>query len=309
MKISILGATGSIGGPTAFQIATLGLADELVLIGGRRKNILEHYALDLSTAASTQDIEIRAGEYSDIAGSDIIIAAAGAHQALAQDRSHILKVQTEFSKEIAINIKNNCSNPFIINAINPVDSTNYAMQLAAGFDRMQLIGYSLNDSLRFREAVAAELKVRARQVEAFVIGEHGRTQVPLFSSVQVDNRKVDLSDLSRQKITSRIRQALQRFEELKAGRTAGWTCGVGLAKIVEVMTESSNEILPCSTVLNGEYGLYNLSMSVPLRLGRQKIIEIVEFELSADELEGLKKTADTLKNDAEFVEKLLKGVA
>ena len=160
MKISVLGATGSVGAPAAFHIAVSGLADEMLLIGGSRKNVLEHHAIDLSTAVATQDVTIRFGDYEDLTGTDIVVNVAGAHKPLSLDRNQILTEQSKFIADIARKIKKYCPDAVVISAVNPIDALNYAVYLAGEFDRTQLLGYSINDSYRFRESLAAELNVK-----------------------------------------------------------------------------------------------------------------------------------------------------
>ncbi|MCF8095209.1 MAG: hypothetical protein K9J79_07585 [Desulfobacteraceae bacterium] len=301
MKISILGATGSVGTPTCFYLAASGLADELLLIGGRRQNVAEHYALDLKTAVSAKDVSIRHGGYQDLPGSDIVINVAGAHLPVAMDRELLLKKQTAAVKEIALKIRRYCPEAIIITGVNPVDSMNYATYLAGGFSRKQVIGYSINDTIRFRELLASELEVKPRQVDGLVIGEHGKTQVPLFSTVKVDGSPVSMTDEAKKRILSKIPQAIKKFEELEAGRTAGFTCAIGLAEITGAIIGDSERIIPCSGVLDGEYGQHNMSMGVPVVLGRNGIKEIMEYDLPPDEQNNLKITINKLTEEAKTV--------
>lgn len=305
MKIAILGAAGSVGAPAAFYLAALGLADEILMVGGKKQNVLEHHALDISTAVSEQDILIRHGSYQDLSGSDIVINVAGAHKGLHLDRQGVLLEKTELIKKIALKIKNQCPDAVVITALNPVDALNYATYIAGGFDRKQVIGYSINDTFRFREAIASELKVKVSQVDGEVIGEHGRTQVPLFSTARVDGLPVTFSEELKQKIRQAPSEMIKRFEALDAGRTAGWTCAVGLAKITKAIIDNNNTVIPCSVVLEGEYGQRNMSLGVPVVLGEGGMKKILEYDLAPDEQQGLQTTIDALKPEAELVERTL----
>ena len=306
MKISILGAAGSIGAPTAFYIAASGLVDELLMVGGKRQNVLEHHAVDISDAVSTTDCRVRHGGYEDLTGSDIIINAAGAHLPLHLDRRLRVQKQAAFARDIAVEIYKRCSKPVVITSINPIDATNYATFLSGGFDRMQLIGYSINDTIRYRKSLAQELKEKANCVDCIVIGEHGGTQVPLFSSAKVDGEPIEISENMKQRIRAGMWGTIKIFEKLDAGRTAGWTCAVGLTALVRAIVINSDSVFPCSVVLKGEYGLSDFSMGVPVKLGRYGVKEILEYDLSPDEQDGLKKTAETLSSDAAIVRETLK---
>ena len=153
--------------------------------------------------------------------------------------------------------------------------------------------------------LAAELNVRTGQVGGVVIGEHGSTQVLLFSSATVDGRKVAVDEETKQRIRAHVPNILKRYEELQAGRTAGWTCAIGLARIIRALNEETHEVLPCSVVLDGEYGQQNLSMSVPVILGRGGVKQILEYDLAPDERQGLEITVETLKKARNVVDDLL----
>ena len=305
MKIAVIGAAGSVGAPAVFYLAANRLADEFLMIGGKRQNVLEQHAIDISTAVSSRDIIIRAGDYNDLGGTDIVINAAGAPQGLIADRMEMLPKNIELVRHISGKIKQYCPDAFIITATNPVDPLNYTTYLAGGFDRNKLIGYSINDSFRFREFLARTYNVKVSQVGGTVIGEHGSTQVLLFSTASINGEKIIVSEEIKTKIRSEIPNILKRLEELQSGRTAGWTCAIGLEKIVRAVVENTGEIIPCSVMLDGEYGVSGISMSVPVKLGKDGVSEILEYELAPDELEGLKKTVTTLKAAARVVEENL----
>jgi malate/lactate dehydrogenase len=208
-------------------------------------------------------------------------------------------------KDIALKIQQYCPNAFVITATNPVGPLNYATHLVSKLDRRQLIGYSINDSFRFREMVARELGVKVSQVDGTVIGEHGSTQVLLFSSVRVDGKPVDVNEETKQRLRQHVPNILKGYEELKAGRTAGWTCAIGLAAFVRAVAQDTGEMLPCSVVVDGEYGYRGLSMSVPAIIGKEGVRKILEWELATDEQEGLKVSTDTLKAAVKIVEECL----
>ncbi|MGD9368674.1 MAG: malate dehydrogenase [Desulfobacteraceae bacterium] len=306
MKIAIVGAAGSVGSPAAFYIAAQGLADEILMIGGKKQNVLKQHAMDLSTAVSALDIKVRAGGYEDLPGSDIVINAAGVAQGLIKDRMEVLPKNIPLIKGIAEQIRQHCPEAIVITATNPVGPLNYTTYLAGGFERKQLIGYSINDSFRLREMIARAFNVKVSQVEGTVIGEHGPTQVLLFSSVKIDGQPVTVGEEIKESIRAEVPNILKRYEEFQAGRTAGWTCAIGLAAFVRAIVHDTGEVLPCSLLLDGEYGQKNLSMSVPARIGREGVKEILEWDLAPDEVEGLKISTEKLTAAMKLVEKELK---
>jgi malate dehydrogenase len=305
MKVSIIGAVGTVGSCTAFAIATQGLADELVMIDLNR-NLLASHVMDIGTAAALKNnIVVRSGNDEDLDSSDVVIIAASAPYRTITSRMELLSDNLPIIQDMAKKIKRFCPDAVVITATNPVDPLNYAIYLCSGLDRKRLIGYPFNDSIRFRVMVARALGVKPTQVEGIAIGEHGENQVLLFSSVRVDGKPVTLSEHYKQNIRQEIPNILRSYESLGTGRTAGWTSAVGLAAIVSAITRDTGQVFPCSVVLTGEYGYHGLSMSVPVIIGRGGVQQILEWGLAPDEQEGLKRAANILKAAAKSVEDTL----
>ena len=185
-----------MGSCAAYALATQGLCDELVLFD-INENLLKCHVLDLETAVtSIQNVKVRAAESDeDLSGSQVVIVAAGAPWRFIESRMELLKDSLPIIKELAQKFKAKCPQAVIITATNPVDPLNYAMGLLCGQDRRQFIGYSINDSLRFRMMSARLLEVDSNSVEGVTIGEHGAQQVMLFSTLRVKGKPVNLSDL------------------------------------------------------------------------------------------------------------------
>jgi malate/lactate dehydrogenase len=304
MKVTVIGAAGSVGAPAAFYIGVSGLVDELVLVD-MRPNVVQQHALDMSTAMSELGVKVKAGTNEDLAGSDVVINAAGVPQGLIADRMEMLPKNIPLVRDVALAVKQYCPQAFVITATNPIDPLNYCTWRVGGFDRHQVVGYSRNDSTRFREIVARTKGVKTSQVRATVIGEHGGTQVPLFSSARIDGEPVIFTENEKQAVRAEIPTILQRYEELQAGRTAGWTSALGLAAMVKAVLQDTGELFPCSVVLDGEYGYAELSMGVPVRLGRGGVKEIEEWRLAPDEREGLQRTAAAMAAAARIVDENL----
>lgn len=303
MKVTVIGAAGSVGAPSAFYLAVTGVVAELVLVG-RRANVVEQHALDIRTAASAAGVgvSVRAGAYEDMAGSDVVINATGVRQGMIADRMEMLPKNIPLVCDTAREIGRCCPDAVVITVTNPVDPLNYATWCAGGFPRHQVLGYTINDSFRFQELIAAAKGVRAGQVEAMVIGEHGSTQVPLFSSAWVKGKPAEFTEREREDILRTIPTILKRYEELQAGRTAGWTCAVGLSRMVRAIRDDSDEVFPCSCVLDGEYGLSGLSIGVPVVLGRKGVREIREWSLLPDERAAFARSAAAMEAAARIVD-------
>ena len=312
MKITVIGAAGCVGSAAVFNIAIQGLADEIVMIGGRRQNVLKQHTMDLNTAVAAQDILVRTGSYEDIPGSRIVIIAAdvsgtdsGSPRVLSS-RMELLPGNLTLFREIGKKISKLCPEAVVITATNPVDPLNYAMYLlSADRDRRKFIGYSTNDSFRFWMMAASALGVKTSQVSGTVMGEHGSSQVLLFSSLRVDGKPVSVSEEFKQKIREQVPDILKSYEELKSGRTAGWTSAVGLARMCRAIGQDTRDKIPCSVVLDGEYGYHGLSMAAPAVIGRGGVQEVLEWKLSPDEVQGLEHSVNTLKPAMRYVEENL----
>ncbi|MCC6473287.1 MAG: hypothetical protein IT514_06030 [Burkholderiales bacterium] len=289
----------------AFQIAAGGLADEMLLLD-IRENLAEHHAMDLGTAASALDVRVKAGSYEDAAGSAIVINAAGLHGDITADRTEMLVKNTRAVRETALQLRHHCPDAVIVTVVNPADALNYAIWRAGGFERRQLLGYSLNDTLRFRQFAAQAKRVDVSRLEGLTIGEHGFTQVPLFSSVRVDGRFVPFSDLEKRQVRDASRAYFEKLEGLKAERTTGWTTAIGLAALTRAIVNDNGEVLAGSAILQGEFGQWGLSMGVPIRLGRSGIREIVEWQLTPEEQAAVERSAETLKQNVRIVEDVLR---
>jgi malate/lactate dehydrogenase len=149
---------------------------------------------------------------------------------------------------------------------------------------------------------AAALGIRSSRVRGLVMGEHGHSQVMLWSSLKVDGRPVQVNEEDKAKIQTLPPQTLHDYETLKPKRTAGWTSAVGTATIINAITNNTQELIPCSAILDGEYGCRNMSMSVPAIIGRDGVHYIRIVDMNEQEQAGLQKSIDFLTSMMRHVE-------
>jgi malate dehydrogenase len=178
---------------------------------------------------------------------------------------------------------------------NPVDPLCTWALGRAGLARERLLGYTLNDSLRLRTAIAAELGVAPGRVEAWVIGEHGDGNVALFDRVRVDGEPVTLEAEARERALEFLHGWYTRHVALDSGRSSTWTSGLGIARMVEAIRSDSGELWPASVVLAGEYGIDGVALGVPVRLGRDGVAELPEWDLAPEEAAALRDGAATVR--------------
>ncbi len=307
VKISIIGAAGTLGSCAAFALATNGLADEFVLYDPN-VNLLKAHLLDLETAVSGRhNVRLTTGAEGDLVGSDLVIIAAGVPHRYITDRMQLFSDNLPIIKDIAADIREYCPQAVVITATNPVDRLNYAMHRITGLDRRQFLGYSLNDSYRFRQLAARFLSVDSNRVDGVTVGEHGPHQVMLFSTLRVHGFAKQLPEADQQRIRETVPLAFQEFEKLGTGRTTGWTSAVGLTEMAEAIINDTRKVLPASVVLNGEYGCRGVSVSLPVVLGRRGLEEIVNIDMTASEREEFAAAVSILEESARRVDSLLDG--
>jgi malate dehydrogenase len=302
MKISVIGAAGTLGSCIAFNIIVHKLADDIVLIDPFQDPLTGHW-LDLKHAATGYDINVIKGTYPDIAGSDIVVITAGAPTGAIKQRSDLLPGSMPIIKEASDKITEFCPKAIVILETNPVDPLNYEMYLLSqDKDRRRFLGYSMNDSIRFRHWIAEAYKVPASTVEGTVIGEHGTTQVMLFSTVKINNKPVKVDEETKKIIRGQPVTFLGIMENLKPRRTAGWLSAAGTIKLINAIKNNTGEVLPCNVIQEGEYGFKGLSMTVPCVIGKEGLRSVKKLELAADEIEGVKNTVNAMSPLMRIVE-------
>jgi malate/lactate dehydrogenase len=307
MKISVIGAAGTLGSCTTYSLIIRKLADEVVMIDAAEGPLKGHW-MDLETVGRTLDINVIKGTYEDMRGSDIVVMVASAPSGAIKSRSELLPGSIPTVKANVEKINQFCPDAIVIMETNPVDPFNYfAYLMSKDKDRRKYIGYSLNDTIRLRMWAAQALKVKTSRVDGIVIGEHGGSQVMLFSSLKLDGKPVKLDEATKAHIREQPPIMLNDFETLIPKRTAGWTSGMGTAIVVEAIKNNSQAVIPCNTVLQGEYGLRGLSMTMPAIVGKRGIQGVKVYDLAPDEQEGLKKTVETLNPFMRYVEEYLKN--
>jgi len=294
MKISILGGAGVVGSTSAYRIAQGGTASEIVLFDVRHR-LAEAHAFDIDQSvvyrAATR---VRAGGIADCANSDVIVLAAPQHDANVTKPGHFASHASRVLEVVEPLVAKSPSAFWIITT-NPVDALVYLIHRELSLPRNKVIGLNRNDSARFRWAVAKVLSVPSTAVEAITLGEHGKTQVPLFSSIRVNGKPFPLSRKQIDAIRDEATSFLIRWTELNPGRTAGWATGESVGDIVSTMALDDGRAVPCSMSLEGEYGLRDVSLGVPVKLGQTRVKEVVELPLAPWEQKGLESSAEAIR--------------
>lgn len=309
-KVAIVGA-GSVGSSFAYALMIRGIASEIVLVDIDKKRA-EGEALDLNHGLSfVRPVKIWAGDYSDCEAADIVVISAGTAQKPGQSRLALTHANFEIMKQIVPQVTRYNSECIFLIATNPVDVITYAVLKLSGFPARKVIGSgTILDTSRFRYVLAEHLKIDPRNVHAYIIGEHGDSEVPVWSLANVAGtrlreycplcgEKYDMEFLN--SIFQKVKNAAYEIIELK-GRTS-YAIGLGLTRIVESILRNENAILTVSSLIQGYYGISDVCLSVPSIIDREGIAGILRLPLEESEVKALRKSAEILDmaiNSLEF---------
>ncbi|NGQ97498.1 L-lactate dehydrogenase [Brevibacillus sp. SYP-B805] len=301
-KIVIVGC-GEVGSTFAFTVLLKGLVNELILIDKNRKKALGD-VLDLNHGLMlTQPVNIKAGGFEDCKDADIIVIAAGAAQMPGETRIDLMNRNVAIFREIIGEINKHNQSGILLVATNPVDILTQVALKLSGWKRGHVIGSgTLLDTSRFRYLIGDTLKVDPRSVHGLIIGEHGDSEVPLWSSLTVAGINVASNDPGSQfylspeqkdRIFHNTKNAAYQIIENKGA--TNYAIALALARICESILEDQKSILPVSCYLENYLGVSDVCLGVPAIIGKDGIEQIVSLPLSDTERELFQRSAGKLK--------------
>ncbi len=297
-KVTIVGA-GQTGGAVAQALAGRGLAD-LVLVDVV-EGLAAGKALDLRQALPllASDVSVVGGtDYAASAGSDVVVVTAGIARRPGMSREDLAAANAGIVRQIVERTLEASPEAVLIVLTNPVDAMSYLAMKAAGLPRARVLGQAgVLDSARMSIFVAAELGVSVECVHCYVLGSHGDEMVPLTRHSNVAGRPlIEVLPPERlQAIIERTRRAGGEIVELLSTGSASFAPGAALAQMVEAILKDRHLIVPASAYLQGEYGLHDLFLGVPVQLGRSGIEKILEYRLDPEEQEALQRSAEKVR--------------
>ncbi|MFB6300678.1 MAG: malate dehydrogenase [Halobacteriales archaeon] len=294
-KVSVIGAAGTVGAAAGYNIALRDIADELVFVDipdkedetvGQAADVNHGVAYDANTT-------IRQGTYEDTAGSDVVVITAGIPRQPGQTRIDLAGDNAPIMEDIGASLAEHNDDFVSITTSNPVDLLNRHLYETGDRDRRKVIGFGGRlDSARFRYVLSERFDAPVQNVEATIMGEHGDAQVPVFSKVRINGRDPDFTDDEKEEILSDLQESAMNVIERK-GATE-WGPATGVAHMVEAVLRDTGEILPGSIALAGEYGLSDVALGVPVKLGTDGVEDVIEWELTEFERQQLDQAADKL---------------
>ena len=289
-KISLIGA-GQIGGTLAHLIGLKELVSEVVLFDVA-PGVAKGKALDIAQSSSVDGFDVKfkgTDKYEDIKDSNVIIITAGVPRKPGMSRDDLLGINLKIMKQVAIGVKNNCPEAFVICITNPLDVMVMAFQKYSKLPTNKVVGMAgILDSSRFKLFLSLELGVPVKQIDAMVMGGHGDTMVPLPRYTTVNGIPVSqlLGEEEVEAICQRTANGGGEIVKLLEKGSAFYAPGSAAAIMAESILEDRKRVLPCSTYLSGEYGMEDIYIGVPVVLGRNGVERIIELELSEEELDS-----------------------
>jgi L-lactate dehydrogenase len=302
-RVAIVGA-GNVGSTFAYALLLSGLAAEIVLIDANRSRA-EGEAMDLNHAVPfTHPTRLWAGDYADCAGASVTVIAAGANQRPGETRLDLVQKNAAIFREIVPAVTRHNPDGILLVATNPVDALTYASVKLSGLPKERVIGSgTILDTARFRYLLSRHFQVDARSVHAFIVGEHGDSEVPVWSLANIAGMQLDafcaanglpLDAAARRHIFEQTRDAAYQIIERK-GATY-YAVAAGLMRIVEAILRDQGTLLSVSSLIDdGAFGEGDVCLSLPTIVGRGGAERVLRLTLSPSEAEALNRSADVLR--------------
>lgn len=297
-KCAIIGC-GFVGATTAFTLIEHGVFSELVLIDANNKKA-EGEAMDLNHGIPfAKPVKVYAGNYDDLSDCSLIIISAGANQKPGETRIDLVKKNTAILKSIIPEITRRNKECILLILSNPVDILTYITLKISGFPKNRVIGSgTVLDTARLKYLLAEHLGVDSRNVHAFIIGEHGDSELAVWSSANISG--IDLKDFcglcgkctsmeNIYNLYNNVRESAYKIIDSK-GATY-YAIAMATLRIVECIVRDEKSVIPVSTLVEGEYGINDVCMGLPSIVGKNGVERILEIPLNKNEAENLLNSA------------------
>ena len=301
-KAAVIGC-GFVGASIAFRFLQQGLFSELVLLDANQAKA-EGEAIDLSDGLPyAAPMTITAGTYDDITDCALVVITAGANQKPGETRLDLIGKNAAILRSILAEITARDFGGILLIVSNPVDVLTYTAWKLSGYPRERVIGSgTVLDTARLKQLLGEELGVDSRNVHAFIIGEHGDSELAVWSEANVSG--LDLQDFCRIRGLERVTETKDRlyrqvrdsaYEIISRKGATYYGIAMAVGRIAESLVKDEHAVLPVSVVLEGEYGLEGLALSIPSIVGREGLEEVLEIPLSGEEAQALRQSAKQME--------------
>ena len=297
-KVTIVGA-GNVGATTAQRIFDKGYAD--VVLVDIVEGLPQGKALDMLEAGPVVGSDatvLGTNGYEETAGSDIVVITSGIARKPGMSRDDLLLTNMKIVTSVVKEVVKHSPDCILLPVTNPLDAMAQRTFQVSGFPKSRVVGMAgVLDTARFRTFLAEELGVSVESISAYVLGGHGDTMVPVVGSTTVGGRPVaDLLPPERlEAIVQHTRDGGAEIVGLLKTGSAYYAPSASISQMVESILLDKKQVLPCTTYLEGEYGIDGIFVGVPVKLGSSGIEEVIEFDLTPDELAELRRSADAVR--------------
>ena len=306
-KVTVVGGAGNVGATVARAIAQKELADVVIVdiadtkAAGVALDIYQSCPIEGSAA---RVMGVGTKDFAESANSDVVVITSGMPRKPGMSRDDLLNVNYKIMQDVTEQIVKYSPNCIIVPVANPLDAMSQAVYRLSKFPRERVIGMAgVLDSARMRTFIAMEMDVAVSDVSAVVLGGHGDTMVPLMRLCTVGG--VPLSELlSKDKIDAIATRTANGGAEITklVGTSAWYAPGASAAEMVEAILKDQKKIMPCSVFLQGEYGIRDLFVGVPVKLGAKGVEQIIEIKLTPEENAALQKSAGSVKELVDVIQ-------
>lgn len=298
-KVTVVGS-GKYGSMTALRVAEYDIADTVVMTD-IVEGLPQGLALDMNQSRFVEKFSskiIGTNNYEDTSDSDVVVITAGLPRKPGMSRMDLLVVNANIVTEVTSNIMKHSKSPIIIVVTNPLDQMTTLVSDVSGLPKSRVIGQAgVLDSSRFAYFISEKLNVNMKEVEAWTLGSHGETMVPAPSQCKVEGKPLTelLTNDEIEELVKRTSDGGAEIVALLKTGSAYFAPSSAAATMVKSIISDSNNVLPSCSWVSGEYGISDVYLGVPTKLGKDGVTEIVELDLNTEELENLKSAADSVK--------------
>ncbi len=296
-KVVLIG-TGAVGSSYAYALMNQGICDELVLVDlNQEKARGDVMDLDHGIVYAPSSVQIRFGNYQDCHDAALVVICAGAAQKPGETRLDLVTKNVKIFDSIVTSVMDSGFNGIFLVATNPVDILAYATRKFSGLPKERVIGSgTILDSARFRYLLGEEFETAPTSVHGYIIGEHGDSQLPVWSSTNISGTPIapKLTEERKREISIQVRDAAYKIIESKGATFYG--IAMGLAKITRAILKNENVVLPVGAMLDGEFGHEDVYIGVPAVINRTGVKKIVELSLDEKEQGQFAQSVKTLKD-------------
>jgi malate/lactate dehydrogenase len=297
LRIAVVGGAGTVGSAVAFHLMMTEPAGEVVLVDADA-DAAHAQLMDLEHLAGLGARPgVRLGDRAALQTADVVVVAASRSAPPHPDRAAMVTRNAPLLAGLMGDLSGVRGDALVVVATNPVDAVTSLLVRAGVLHGDQVVGFSLNDTLRLRAALARQVGVDIDRIEAWNLGQHGGVQVPVYSTVRVDGRPVAVSDPDRAVIADELANWFRTYQQLNAGRSTGWASAAGICRMIDSWRRRRVDPLPCSRMLEGQFGLHGVALGVPVRFGQRRAV-IEEIPLTADELRAMARAAAAVEEAA-----------